>query len=242
MEVKAVVAASSPQAAHVAVGSLGGVGLSGLSGSYRVGPLHAGVKYVFTASKEGYHFRSSPGVSDGSSFIHQRLGDVVVSVVNKHGEAVPGVLVSLSSDAYRNNSATNATGHMQAAGLFPGLYFVRPMLKEYSFAPSSSDVHVDEGGLVTVSFLATRVAYSALGYAVTLNGAPVKGAYVAAVADASGVASEEASVDAQGQFRIRGLVPGVPYTITVKNTSSFSPSPPSRLVTVTEESGVRVCG
>ncbi len=43
-------------------------------------------------------------------------------MVDKNGEPVPGVLVSLSSDSYRNNSATNETGHMTGGGLFPSVY------------------------------------------------------------------------------------------------------------------------
>ncbi len=54
VEVTAVAAATSSQTAHVVVGSIGGVGISSATGSYRVGPLHDGVKYIFSARKEGY--------------------------------------------------------------------------------------------------------------------------------------------------------------------------------------------
>ena len=265
VEVTAVVGATSPTTAHLTVGAVAATGVSTSTGSYRVGPLHAAAKYVFSARKEGYHFRSL--VHDGSSFIHQRLGDVNVNVVDKNGAGVDGVLVSLSSDAYRNNSATNANGQVcglhtvghcllpgwhhawhsvvcvcrcayqvVAGSLFPGVYFVRPMLKEYSFAPSAADITVDEGGSVSVTFTATRVAYSAFGRVVALNGLPVAGVFVEA--SAVGVASEQATADKQGYYRIRGLVPGLAYTISAHNVSTFTVSPASHAITVSEQSGV----
>ena len=123
-----------------------------------------------------------------------------------------------------------------AGSLFPGVYFVRPMLKEYSFAPSAADITVDEGGSVSVTFTATRVAYSAFGRVVALNGLPVAGVFVEA--SAVGVASEQATADKQGYYRIRGLVPGLAYTISAHNVSTFTVSPASHAITVSEQSGV----
>lgn len=59
-----------------------------------------------------------------------KLAEVVVYVVDEAGEALGGVLVSLSGGrSFRQNSLTEADGAISFVGLSPGDYFLRPMMK-----------------------------------------------------------------------------------------------------------------
>ena len=62
-----------------------------------------------------------------------------VSSITAQGVLQPlqGVLLSLSGDGYRNNNATQADGKFTFSALSAGGYFLRPLLKEYLFEPSS---------------------------------------------------------------------------------------------------------
>jgi len=62
-----------------------------------------------------------------------------VGVHSSDGRVVPlqGVLLSLSGEGYRNNNATAEDGRFQFSALSAGIYFLRPLLKEYLFEPSS---------------------------------------------------------------------------------------------------------
>ena len=50
------------------------------------------------------------------------------------------MLLSLSGDDYRNNDVTGNDGVLKFESLFPGSYYVRPMLKEYEFSPKSNSL------------------------------------------------------------------------------------------------------
>lgn len=187
------------------------------AGAYRVGPLRDGVSYSLSAAKDGYHFQEVEG-SGGTRFARRRLGAVSASVASGDGAPVGGVLLSLSgaragAKRYSHNAATGDDGTYHFPGLFPGRYFVRPLLKEYKFEPSSAEVDVAEGATAATAFKATRVAFSAFGTVRSLNGAPEPGLTV--TAQAEGTAPETATTDAEGRFRVRGLQPGVEYTVTV---------------------------
>lgn len=54
-----------------------------------------------------------------------------------------------------------------------------------------------------------RVAFSAFGSVTSLNGEPEDGVVVEAVGQGSCPQQEEATTEANGQFRVRGLQPGV---------------------------------
>eukprot|EP01006_Ploeotia_vitrea_P037616 TRINITY_DN66156_c2_g3_i1.p1 TRINITY_DN66156_c2_g3~~TRINITY_DN66156_c2_g3_i1.p1 ORF type:complete len:1282 (+),score=733.03 TRINITY_DN66156_c2_g3_i1:3-3848(+) len=189
-----------------------------IDGNYRAGPLYDDNDYSVSAVSEGYHF-----IEDGERSGHFRalkLGRVAVRVV--HADApnkpVQGVLLSLSGKGYRQNNATSAAGEFAFEELFPGHYFLRPLMKEYEFEPRQSSIEVEESSTAELTFKATRVAYSVFGSVHSLNGAAEDNVVI----EASGVDAdghkryEETVTDADGKFRLRGLVPGVEYDVQPK--------------------------
>jgi hypothetical protein len=201
---------------------------SDASGKYRVGPLPDNAEYSVAASAAGFYLKKEAQESSNKqlfvyNFRAMKLGSASVSIVGQDGSALalPGVLISLSGgEGYRNNTVTGADGTLRFANLFPGDYFVILMLKEYTFAPVTSQaVTVEEGVDKKVEFRATRVAFSVFGSVRSLNGASERAVIVEAVSDdgATVVQREEATTDDTGSFRLRGLAPGRKYSVGFKS-------------------------
>jgi len=180
------------------------------NGSYSIGPLPDDASYQIEAVLEGYHFTET----ERGVFRAQKLGTVSVTVKDDSGKALPGVVISLSGEDYRNNSPTSQEGEVVLSALHPGSYFLRPLLKEYVFQPSSASVEVKEGVTEKLNISARRIAYSCFGNIHSLNGEPEKFITVEAVSAAGDL--EETQTGAEGNFRLRGLQPGKEYRVRVK--------------------------
>jgi hypothetical protein len=63
---------------------------------------------------------------------------VAVTVQDEAGKPLQGVVISLSGEGYRSNNPTNQQGIFTVSALHPGSYYLRPLLKEYVFTPSST--------------------------------------------------------------------------------------------------------
>ncbi|KAG1338774.1 nodal modulator 1 [Cocos nucifera] len=186
---------------------------TGPDGSFTAGPLYSDTTYNIEASKPGYHVRKV----GSNSFTCQKLGQIVVNIYDgaEAGELLPSVLLSLSGeDGYRNNSVSSAGGTFVFDNLFPGSFYLRPLLKEYAFSPSAVAIELDSGESKVIDFYATRVAYSAMGSVSLLAGQPKEGVYVEARSESKGY-YEEATTDSLGNFRLRGLLPDTTYLVKV---------------------------
>ncbi|KAM0954506.1 putative carboxypeptidase-like, regulatory domain superfamily, immunoglobulin-like protein [Dioscorea sansibarensis] len=186
---------------------------TGEDGSFVAGPLYDDTSYKVEASMAGYHIKQVGPYS----FTCQKLGQILVYIKDgkEHGEVFPSVLLSLSGeDGYRNNSISGPGGAFKFDNLFPGSFYLRPLLKEYSFSPATVAIELGSGESKMVVFHATRVAYSATGSVSLLSGQPKEGIYVEARSESKGY-YEEASTDPSGNFRLRGLHPDTTYTIKV---------------------------
>ncbi|KAG8045309.1 hypothetical protein GUJ93_ZPchr0008g12534 [Zizania palustris] len=181
-------------------------------GSFFAGPLYDDIGYTVEASKAGYHLKQT-GLY---TFSCQKLGEISVQIYGEHdAELLPSVLLSLSGEeGYRNNSVSGSGGTFSFGNLFPGSFYLRPLLKEYKFTPSAVAVDLNSGESKGVEFRATRVAYSAMGSVTLLTGQPKEGVFVEARSESRGY-YEEATTDSFGRFRLRGLVPGSTYSIRV---------------------------
>lgn len=76
----------------------------------------------------GYHLKQV----GSNSFSCQKLGQISVRIYSKDDaeEPIPSVLLSLSGDdGYRNNSISGAGGRFLFDNLFPGNFYLRPLLK-----------------------------------------------------------------------------------------------------------------
>ncbi|XP_062143584.1 uncharacterized protein LOC133851267 [Alnus glutinosa] len=184
-----------------------------MDGSFIGGPLYDDITYSVKASKPGYHLkRVGP-----HSFSCQKLGQISVHIHSKDGakEPIPSVLLSLSGDeGYRNNSVSGAGGTLLFDNLFPGTFYLRPLLKEYAFSPPAQTIELGSGESREVTFQAIRVAYSATGVITLLSGQPKEGVSVEARSESKGY-YEETVTDSSGSYRLRGLHPDATYVIKV---------------------------
>ena len=65
--------------------------------------------------------------------------------------------------------------------LFPGSYYVRPMLKEYEFTPKSNSFDLESSSNSVFEFKAKRVAFSIFGTLSTIVGEPSVDTIVVAI-------------------------------------------------------------
>eukprot|EP01132_Coremiostelium_polycephalum_P008344 gene8344-10249_t len=206
--------------------------LSGSDGRFKLGPLYDDQEYVIKASKPGFHFKKD---SKSNDFVAVQLGSVIITVRDSQSkEPVQGVFVSLSSDAYRQTLVTPQQGDLHFQSIFPGTYFMKSFLKEYSLSPSSETIEVAEGKPLTIEILATRTAFSVLGSVSSLNGQLLSLVTVQAIRS-DGSVLEESQSDEHGIYRLRGLSPKETYTIVVKDDKIEKSSPPLYRVTPGKE-------
>lgn len=190
-------------------------------GSYRAGPLYDDGDYKVEAFSEGYHFVER----EKGNFHVLKLGKIQIRI--RIGDTpLPGVLLSLSGDGYRNNNQTDENGEFIFDKLFPGQYFIRPLLKEYKIQPHSLTINVEPSSDIVETFTASRTAYSAYGRMLSLNGEPEKYVQVEALQILKSNFTEdgkkqypryeETDTDEKGQYRLRGLMPNSRYRIGIK--------------------------
>ncbi|GJQ67388.1 hypothetical protein Trydic_g5084 [Trypoxylus dichotomus] len=187
-------------------------------GNYKFPPLDDSKSYQISAVMDSYVLIGPNGDGD---FLAHKLAEITVEVIDQvDNKPLQGALLSLSgAQSYRSNLQTNADGKISFSSLSPSEYFLRPMMKEYSFEPSSKIINVEEGASVSILLRGKRIAYSAFGQITSLNGEPEEKIIVVA----SGVGncsqySEESSSESNGQFRIRGLLPYCTYDVKVKGS------------------------
>ena len=192
---------------HLNEGAL--IALTDTAGHYTFGPLPADAAYEVRATLAGHHF-ARRGATD---FVQTAMGavDVTAFVGSGSDSPLPDVLFTLSGESYRKNVVSDSSGQFSFEGLTPGSYFIRSMLKEYSFAQSGRTVEVTEGKRVTVRYEATRTAFSCYGSVLLLDESSATAVDHAPIrvlaSSANGEHDEAAVVDSNGFFRIRGLLP-----------------------------------
>ncbi|KAL3886602.1 hypothetical protein ACJMK2_026586 [Sinanodonta woodiana] len=206
------------------------------SGKFRVGPLHSHMNYNVLAEKEGYVLAKEE--RETASFRAFKLGKVAVQIVGETQAPLPDVLLSLSGGKqYRSNNVTGQEGSMIFNDLSPGQYFLRPMMKEYKFEPSSQMIDVLEGTTIDIKIKGVRVAFSCYGQVTSLNGEPEPGVIVEAMGqDRCNMYQEESKTDQDGQYRIRGLESNCTYEVRLKignvNKHIERAAPKSRIILV----------
>jgi hypothetical protein len=215
-------------------------------GAYSAGPLLDTRTYRVEASAAGFHLAQQADDNSSSSksssekrinFKASKLGSLKVRVVSAddiNGQSpVVGVLLSMSGGGgYRSNNATNENGDVVFANIFPGDYYLMPLLKEYTFAkdkkPSGGEasvplyqqplaVQVKEGSDQVLLF-GSRIAYSVFGKVTSLNGQPEKAVFVEAKSGQDLL--EKTQTDQNGQYRLRGLIPGQQYSLHISTQTS----------------------
>ncbi|XP_064456551.1 BOS complex subunit NOMO1-like [Ornithodoros turicata] len=192
---------------------------SDAEGTFRVGPLDPQVDYEVDATKPGYVLKPTHKLGHFEAF---KFAEVAIEV-KEGGAPLSGVLVSLSGGSdYRNHSRSGEDGKVHFPNLSPGNYFLRPMMKEYRFTPPSKMVAVAEGAAVDVLVRAERVAFSCMGSVTSVTGEAEPGVALEAQGTGDNPAcnssQEEAVSEADGAFRLRGLLPNCSYVLRLKQS------------------------
>ena len=180
-------------------------------GNYKVGPLYDDQEYDIEPFKEDYIFKK-----DGAhNFKAQKLSTLTVHVKDSNGAVLEQVSLQLSAGkGFRLTGTTNQNGEFKFIGLNGGKFYLTAIIKEYEFEQSSTLVELQEGDHTVKILVAKRVAYSAFGQVSKINGLPLSEGRVIAKCDSCDRV-EETKLEADGQFRIRGLVPNQKYSLTV---------------------------
>ncbi|EDW47202.1 nodal modulator 3 [Drosophila sechellia] len=189
--------------------------LTSVTGEFKFGPIEESLAFDLKAEKESYVF--SDYNRQTASFSAHKLCEISVVVKDEAGQTLGGVLLSLSGgESYRKNLVTGDNGAINFHSLSPSQYYLRPMMKEYKFEPNSKMIDIKDGETVSVTLVGKRFAYSIFGTVSSLNGDPFAGVNVQAAADNfCPQQPEEATSEANGQYRIRGLQPGCSYSVRV---------------------------
>uniref|UniRef100_A0A1L8DPQ2 Putative metalloproteinase-related collagenase pm5 n=2 Tax=Nyssomyia neivai TaxID=330878 RepID=A0A1L8DPQ2_9DIPT len=206
---------------------------SNARGEFKFTTVDASVDIEIVATKESYEF--TPFNRDTNVIHGKKLCEIVATVRDEAGNLLSGVLLSLSGgESYRKNLVTGDDGIIKFHSLSPSEYFLRPMMKEYKFNPTSKIIDVQEGATINVDLTGKRISFSIFGTVTTLNGEPFPNVLVEAIAlTPCSLHQEETNSEANGQFRIRGLQPGCSYDVQVKkegNTQVDRTIPTKRIV------------
>eukprot|EP00057_Strongylocentrotus_purpuratus_P025423 XP_011679897.1 PREDICTED: nodal modulator 1 [Strongylocentrotus purpuratus] len=204
-------------------------------GQYRVGPLPDTSEYEVEASLDGYIMSQEEGKL--GYFRAFKLGKIRIEVTDGENSPLSGVLLSLSGGNFRSNNLTKDDGILTFGDLGPDTYFLRALMKEFEFDPSTQMIEVSEGSAVDIKVKGRRVAFSCFGSVTSLNGEPEPGIAVEAHSEEScGQVVEEGVSDEEGNFRIRGLQPNCDYKIQLKDCESNGhierASPPTQTVAI----------
>ncbi|CAD6199350.1 unnamed protein product [Caenorhabditis auriculariae] len=201
--------------------------VSDAKGKYRFGPVKDANEYKIEASLDGYKFNANP--KKHGAFDSVKLSQLSISVVDeKTKKPLEDVLLSLvGSGDYRSNNMLDSTAQINFVGLAPGDYYVRAILQEYKFLPTTTTIKMQEGKHETIVLEGRRVSYSTFGKIREMSGTPVQGVVVEALSEKCDQHQSEATSGPQGTFRIRGLLPNCLYKIYAKSMSDGSSAPHS---------------
>ena len=172
-------------------------------------------EYVLKAVKEGY--KIYPIKENSNEFKCEKLSYLKVKVEDLEGNPLSGVFISLSSSerSFRANNNTNNDGYFTFIDLSSGEYYIQPFLKEYKFEQNQKSILVKEGDHIDILLKAKRVAFSVFGKVNNLMREKLENLFIQAQNIESNVI-QETPIMKNGEYRLKGLIPGQKYIIKVK--------------------------
>ncbi|RCN33420.1 hypothetical protein ANCCAN_20747 [Ancylostoma caninum] len=157
--------------------------VSDTKGKYRIGPVRRLEDMKITAELDGYAFSEKPG--HVGQIISTKLSKLTVVVSDMAtSERLDDVLLSIvGGKDYRSNSMIDKSGEINFVGLAPGEYFLRAILQEYKFEPSTTTITVKEGQHEHIELRGKRVSFSVFGRVREMSGSAVVGVVVEALSE-----------------------------------------------------------
>ncbi|VDL74561.1 unnamed protein product [Nippostrongylus brasiliensis] len=199
--------------------------ISDKNGKFKVGPIRRAEDMRITAELDGYAFTEKAG--HVGQIVSTKLSKLTVVVSDKEtSERLDDVLLSIvGGKDYRSNSMIDKTGEINFVGLAPGEYFLRAILQEYKFEPSTTTISVKEGQHEHVELKGKRVAFSVFGRVREMSGASVVGVVVEALSEQCDQHQSEAVTGHDGSYRIRALKPSCQYRVSIKAGADGAAAP-----------------
>ncbi|VDO29057.1 unnamed protein product, partial [Haemonchus placei] len=195
--------------------------VSDAKGKYRIGPVRRAEDIKITAELDGYAFAEKPG--HVGHILSTKLSKLTVVETS---ERLDDVLLSIvGGKDYRSNSMIDKTGEINFVGLAPGDYFLRAILQEYKFEPSTTTITVKEGQHEHVELRGKRVAFSVFGRIREMSGSAVVGVVVEALSEQCDQHQSEAVTAQDGSYRIRALRPSCQYRVSIKAGADGAAAP-----------------
>eukprot|EP01028_Stygiella_incarcerata_P011736 TRINITY_DN679_c1_g1_i1.p1 TRINITY_DN679_c1_g1~~TRINITY_DN679_c1_g1_i1.p1 ORF type:complete len:1130 (-),score=307.26 TRINITY_DN679_c1_g1_i1:3131-6520(-) len=211
---------------HVLDNESGRETMTGSDGCYLLGPFPPQHQIDLVASAPGYRLTIQPVfLSEKDARIHvmNMIAERLIRCTFNVG--VDGAVLSLSggNSGFRSNEIVQSSDMSLTYDLPPGVYYARPMMREYEFSPATITVDLTDAGLQTkeITFANKRTAFSVFGKAVRVDGS-IPSSPIKIVG-----ANEPVSVDGNGQFRLRGIAPGSKVSLKVDGEDVVASIPSS---------------
>lgn len=167
-------------AAGTAAGDLAAQATTDASGSFALWPLYDDAAYTITVSKPGHIFstesgtavppeglevrQSATGQLEEISFLSKQLAQVSVSVDLPPTAEPSAVFLSLSgSGGFKNNARLGSERTLTFYDLQPGVYYLKPLLREHRFEPPVAEMELSDGQAADVRLTAVRTAWGISG-------------------------------------------------------------------------------
>uniref|UniRef100_A0A1I7XJG5 Nodal modulator 1 n=1 Tax=Heterorhabditis bacteriophora TaxID=37862 RepID=A0A1I7XJG5_HETBA len=209
---------------------------SNKTGHFRIGPVRSAEDISISARLDGYSFSEQD--KKVGRLISVKLSKLTVIVSDSANSGrLDDVLLSLvGGNGYRTNSMIKENGEINFVGLVclsiniyllaaPGDYYLRAILQEYKFEPSTTAITIKEGEHEHVELSGKRVAYSIFGRIREMSGAVVPDVIVEALSEQCDQHQSEVATAVDGSFRIRGLKPHCQYKVSVKSNVEGKAAP-----------------
>jgi hypothetical protein len=176
-EVKAIFQSASAAAGRAA-GDVAAQTTTDASGTFLLGPFYSDAEYTVQLSKTGHiitppSINTSPVSTDSSDsskqqqllcFTSKQLASVAVSVKLPAGTQPSAVFLSLSgSSGFKSNARLGPGSSLTFQDLQPGIYYLKPLLREHQFEPPVADLALEEGQAAEVTLTAVRSAWGISG-------------------------------------------------------------------------------
>lgn len=210
--------------------------------NFSIGPFPNSEEYMVELNKEDYEFLIMKNYDDEGNLNFKisslEISSLVINVKNQEKNTpLTGVslyITSTDKSNYQKYHLQTGKDGVVKRNLLMGKYFVKAVLKEYSFEPDQQIVTLNEGQKLKINLKARRIEYSAIGKVRVFGSQKTSELDVEATSedvDNHGDRHSESSlISKENEFLIKGLKPGKTYNISVPNSSGFISIPESHRI------------
>ena len=208
---------------------------------FSLGPFDAAYDYDIKLEKKGFDFKLEKTKDKSGDIVFAvaiiEISQLSVRITTDKKEPLAGVSVYISStergNQFKTSVITGPKGHF-TRNIHPGQYFVKSVLKEFEFEPSQSVIRIEDGQKQELLIKAKRTQFSASGSIKSFGSYSVSDLKVEATCeDKDNQLVESSLTDSNGNYLIKGLIPGKTYIVRVSNKNNAIMMPETLKIQVT---------